>query len=111
MNGDGETTRDFTYVQNVVLANELSLFTKKNSSLNEIYNIACGERISLNEILKMLKEHLKAEINVVYREFREGDIKHSLAAITKIKEGLGYKPVVYFSEGLSKTYNWINDDK
>jgi UDP-N-acetylglucosamine 4-epimerase len=111
VNGDGETTRDFTFVQNVVLANELSLFTEKNSSLNEIYNIACGERISLNEILKILKKHVEAEINVVYREFREGDIKHSLAEITKIKEGLGYKPVVYFSEGLSKTFNWISHDK
>lgn len=111
VNGDGETTRDFTFVQNVVLANELSLFTEKNSSLNEIYNIACGERISLNEILKILKKHVEAEINVVYREFREGDIKHSLADITKIKERLGYKPVVYFSEGLSKTFNWISHDK
>lgn len=111
VNGDGETTRDFTYVQNVVLANELSLFTEKSSSLNEIYNIACGERISLNEILELLKEHIEAEINVVYREFREGDIKHSLAEITKIKEGLGYKPVAYFSEGLSKTFHWINHDK
>lgn len=111
INGDGETSRDFTYVENVVLANELALFTENSSALNEIYNTACGDQISLNEMAEMLQEISGKNIEPTYGPERPGDVKHSMADISKMERLLDYKPLVRFREGLEKTYEWYNSDK
>ena len=101
--GDGKTTRDFTYVENVILANDLSLFTNRDEALNQVYNTACGEEISLNEIVTFISEYLDIDIEVKYRPKRKGDIDHSLANIDKSSQRLGYKVVVPFYKGLEMT--------
>lgn len=101
--GDGKTTRDFTYVENVILANDLSLFTNRDEALNQVYNTACGEEISLNEIVTFIGEYLDIDIEVKYRPKRKGDIDHSLANIDKSSQRLGYKVVVPFYKGLEMT--------
>ncbi len=106
INGDGKTTRDFTYVSNVVHANELALFTKRKESLNQTYNIACNKSISLNDIIIELNKIFKKNITIEYGDERKGDVKYSLASISKAEKLLGYKPRVYFKEGLRKYINW-----
>ena len=103
--GDGKTSRDFTYVENAVQANILALFSEAEGD-NEIYNVACGEKITLNDIVKNLNVISNKEIKPRYSDFREGDVRHSLADIDKIKNKLGYEPKVNFKDGLSKVYNW-----
>ena len=107
INGDGETSRDFTYVDNVVIMNSLTLFTNSEESLNTIYNTACGARISLNQVVTELKKMSDNSPEVSYLEFRKGDVKHSLASVDKSKSLLGYKPRISFHEGLRKTYNYL----
>jgi len=104
INGDGETSRDFTYVDNAVLANDLALFTENREAINKIYNVACGDQFSLNEIVAMLTKITGKKILPEYRPERKGDIKHSRASIEKIEKYLGYKVSVRFFEGLEKTY-------
>lgn len=106
INGDGETSRDFTYVGNAVQANIKSIFTNEKKALNEIYNVACGEQTTLNDMASLLKEISGNEIEVKYGPERPGDVKHSKADISKISKLLGYKPEVKFSDGLRKVYNW-----
>lgn len=107
--GDGRTTRDFTYIENVVHANELAVFTQKSEALNQTYNIACGEMVSLVDIVKQLQEISDKALQPVFKAERQGDIKHSLADISKIKERLGYEPQRYFREGLALTYKYYED--
>jgi len=104
--GDGDTSRDFTYVANALHANDLALFTEDQNALNDIYNVACGDQISLNEMVKFLREISGKDINAVYNSERPGDVKHSKAEISKISEKLGYKPQVLFKEGLKNVYEW-----
>lgn len=107
INGDGETSRDFTYISNVVHANDLALFSENESALNQIYNVACGQNITLNQIvdhLKLLSNNYKLE--PIFCESRAGDIKHSKADISKITTLLNYNPKVNFSEGLQNTFEW-----
>ncbi|MFZ6024723.1 MAG: NAD-dependent epimerase/dehydratase family protein [Bacteroidota bacterium] len=104
INGDGETSRDFTYVDNAVLANDLALFTENREAINKIYNVACGDQVSLNEIVGMLTKITGKKIFPEYRPERKGDIKHSRASIERIEKYLGYKVSVRFFEGLEKTY-------
>lgn len=106
INGDGLTSRDFTYVENAVIANELAIFTKSEHALNQIYNVACNDRISLNEMVQTLSEITGKNIQPIYGPERSGDVKHSEADISKITDLLGYKPKVYFKEGLEKVYDW-----
>ena len=106
INGDGETSRDFTYVANVLQANDIALFNANENAINQIYNVACQDRISLNQMVDVLHKITGKSIQPEYGPHRAGDVKHSEADITKIKERLGYKPTIYFEEGLSKTYNW-----
>ncbi|NMM48057.1 SDR family oxidoreductase [Marinigracilibium pacificum] len=106
INGDGLTSRDFTFVDNAVQANILGLFTEKKEALNQIYNMACGEQASLNEMVEMLREITGKEIQATYGPERPGDVKHSKADISKIIDGLGYKPEVKFREGLERVFNW-----
>ena len=108
INGDGETSRDFTYVENVTCMNELSLFTESPEALNQTYNVGCGEKISLNEIVANLEALSGKKITKEYQDFRRGDVKHSLADISKAKSLLGYRPLVDFQVGLAKYYKYLN---
>ena len=110
INGDGKTSRDFTYVDNAVQANEKALFTEKSSALNQIYNIACGDRTTLNDMVNILENVSSRTLNVNYGPERPGDVKHSLADISKAKELLGYEPEVMFEEGLEKAYQYYLEE-
>ena len=106
INGDGEQSRDFTYVANAVKANLLALFTEKPEALHQVYNIACGERITINELFNNLKEIGSSDLVPTYGPTRAGDIKHSLADISKAKSLLGYEPIVSVRDGLKKVFGW-----
>jgi UDP-N-acetylglucosamine/UDP-N-acetylgalactosamine 4-epimerase len=106
INGDGINSRDFTYVDNAVQANMLALFTENTNALNQVYNVACGEQTSLNDLVGMLKTISGKSITAIYGPARAGDVLHSKADISKISQLLGYKPSVYFKEGLAKIYDW-----
>lgn len=110
INGDGEHSRDFTYVANAVQANDRALFTENDEALNEIYNVACNDRISLNEMVKALQEISGKDIQPIYGPERPGDVKHSEADISKITKALNYKPEIYFKEGLKNVYRWYSED-
>jgi len=105
INGDGETSRDFTFVDNAVQANLRALFSD-NVYQHEVFNVACGEQTSLNEMIAILNAISESELLPVYGPERQGDVKHSLASIDKIKTSLHYSPQVYFKEGLQKVYSW-----
>lgn len=102
--GDGEQSRDFTHVANVVEAN-LRAATASGGS-GGAYNIACGERATLNELVRYLNEILGTGIEPIYLQERAGDVKHSLADISAAKEAFGYVPVVGFREGLERVAGW-----
>ena len=99
--GDGEQSRDFTYIDNVVEANILA--AEATGVTGETYNVACGDRISLNHLLAELRSLIGSEIEAVHEEARRGDVPHSLADITRAREGLGYSPAVGLREGLRRT--------
>lgn len=104
--GDGEQSRDFTYIDNAVEANLLAC--KSNSvGKGEVINVACGERYSLNELVRALNEILGSTIEPVHEGARPGDVRHSLADITRAKELLGYTVKVDFKEGLRRTAEWF----
>lgn len=104
--GDGEQSRDFTFIENVVQANLLAARSEVNDG--RPVNIACGQRISLNELLRELETILSKKATPVYQPPRAGDVKHSLADIERAKEYLGFKPVVTSLEGLKKTVDWFS---
>jgi nucleoside-diphosphate-sugar epimerase len=104
--GDGEQSRDFTYIENVVQANLLAMSAEHLHG--EAINIACGKRISLNQLLNVLKEILGSKIFPLYQEPRKGDVKHSLADIRKGKEIVGYEPTVGVEIGLKKTAEFFS---
>ena len=105
INGDGSHSRDFTYVDNAVQANIRSIFTDNKEAVNQVYNIACGEQTSLNELFDGLRNEAGSEMQPVYGPERAGDVKHSLADISKAKKLLGYEPTISVGEGLKKTFN------
>jgi UDP-N-acetylglucosamine 4-epimerase len=107
INGDGEHSRDFTYVSNAVQANVLSLFTKEKQAVNQIYNIAFGQQTSLNQLFNYLKNISASKINPLHGPERQGDVKHSLADISKAKRLLQYAPDISVEEGLRKTFEWF----
>ena len=112
INGDGETTRDFCFVANAVQANLLAALTEEPKALNRVYNIAVGERISLNFLLQVLSGLVAqfhgdlAAANAVYRPFRAGDVRHSIADIALAREHLGYSPSHNVTSGLKQTLSW-----
>ena len=106
INGDGETSRDFTYVENAILLNELGLFTDNEEALNQVYNGACGDQISLNDMVRMLEGFAGKKIKVAYGPERRGDVKHSKANIAKAESLLGYSPRVRFEKGLKDVFVW-----
>jgi len=111
INGDGSASRDFTYVENAVLANELSLFTSNESVLHTIYNVACGERTTLNELVGIVKSISKNDLHTEYSDERPGDVRDSLASIRKIETNLGYSVTHNIHSGLELTYNYLKNLK
>jgi len=111
INGDGSHSRDFTYVDNAVQANILSLLTNNPDALNQVYNIACGYQTSLLELFNHLKAESGSLLEPVHGPERTGDVKHSLADISKARALLGYQPEVSVDEGLKKTFAWYKAEK
>lgn len=103
--GDGEQSRDFTYVQNVVNANLLAC--KAPDVAGETINIACGDQLSLNQLVAAIEKNLEAKAHKTYTQPRAGDVKHSRADITKARALLGYEPAIAFDEGLRETVTWL----
>jgi len=106
INGDGEQSRDFTFVANAVQANLKALFSENKEALNQVYNIACGERITVNELFFTLKEIANSDLDPNYGPSRAGDVKHSLADISKARKFLKYEPEVTVKDGLKQAYQW-----
>lgn len=107
--GDGEQSRDFTYVENVVDANLLVMEADADRIRPGLFNIAVGGRHSLNELLSILRELLGTEVQADYVEARAGDIKHSQADISRAREHLGYTPRISFREGLERTVRYMKE--
>lgn len=112
INGDGETSRDFCFVENAIQINLLAATTSNNDAINQVYNVALNERTSLNELHNMIKTILMSRRNYIkdipikYKDFRPGDVRHSQANIEKAQTLLGYDPKFKISSGLEKTMDW-----
>jgi UDP-glucose 4-epimerase len=106
--GDGEQSRDFTYVKNVVEANLLAC--KASGVAGQFFNVACGDRITVNSMLQQINKITGKDISPVYADARAGDIKHSQADIARAKERLSYEPRVSFEEGLRDTIEWYREN-
>lgn len=107
INGDGEQTRDFTYVENAVQINVKGMLSTNDEAKNKVYNVAVGENYSVNFLYSYIKNYLKSNIEPTHREPREGDIRNSLADISRAKNLLGYKPTTKFETGLVKTIEYF----
>ena len=112
INGDGNYSRDFTYIDNVIQANLLSLSTENIQSINTVYNVAYGDRNTLNDLMGYLKEYLSeydskiSQIKVIHGPNRAGDIPHSHASVQKAKDDLGYNPQFSLQQGLKEAVKW-----
>lgn len=107
INGDGEQTRDFTFVENAVQINIKGMLTDNVEALNKVYNVAVGERFSVNDLYSACANELGSDWKPVYREPRSGDIRDSLADISRASSLLGYKPTRRFEEGLKETIQYF----
>jgi UDP-N-acetylglucosamine/UDP-N-acetylgalactosamine 4-epimerase len=107
INGDGEQTRDFTYVQNAVQINVRGMLTDNPEALTKVYNVAVGENYSVNQLYNAVREYLDSDHPPVYREERQGDIRNSLADISLANNLLGYKPATKFMDGLKTTIDYF----
>jgi len=107
--GDGKQSRDYTYVDNVVLANILAAEAPAQSVAGKAFNVATGERFDLNEVVAALRSLTQYSGAVIHGAPRAGDVKHSLADITAAREAFGYRPVVEFREGLRRTVQWYRE--
>lgn len=111
INGDGETSRDFCFIENTVQANILAATTENDAAKNQVYNVAVGDRTTLNDLFNAIKTALNENgvtytKEPVYRDFRAGDVRHSQASIEKIKNLLGYKPKFVISQGIDQAMPW-----
>lgn len=112
INGDGSFSRDFTFVANVVQANQLAATVELPEAVNTVYNVACGERTSLNQLIDHLKRLLSqydpkvADVTIQYGPQRQGDVPHSLASVDKAKKLLGYHPHFKVGDGLKEAIHW-----
>lgn len=112
INGDGDFSRDFTYIDNVIQMNELAINTKNKNALNTVYNTAYGDRTTLKELVQLLKECLSlhdpkiANVEIIYGPARVGDIPHSMASIEKARINLGYEPKYSIQAGLNEAVSW-----
>lgn len=117
INGAGDYSRDFTYIDNVIQMNDLAITTSNSEALNTVYNTAVGERTTLNQLATYLKELLSeydntlSDIEIIHGPSRQGDIPHSLASIEKAKTLLNYIPTHNFREGLRETVRWYWENK
>ena len=116
INGDGETSRDFNFIENAVQANILAATTTDPDAKNQVYNVAVGGRTTLNTLFSALKEHLSTNgisytQEAVYRDFRAGDVRHSQADISKIQNALGYEPQFDIIQGIEKAMPWYVTNK
>ena len=112
INGDGTTSRDFCYIDNCVQANLLAATTESEEAVDQVYNVAFGERTSLNELFGLVRERVAvqypqaAQIEPTYRDFQPGDVRHSLADIGKARQLLGYEPAYSIAQGLDEAAAW-----
>ena len=112
INGDGETSRDFCFIDNCVQANLLAATTLNENALNQVYNIAFGQRTTLNTLYELIKKKVSElyplydDRKATYRDFRAGDVRHSLADISKARELIGYEPKFSVRDGLDKAAEW-----
>lgn len=112
INGDGETSRDFCYIENTVQANLLAATTSNEDAVNQVYNVAVGDRTSLNQLYFYLRDNLAErfahlrDAQPIYRNFREGDVRHSLADISKGRNLIGYRPTHKIGDGLKEAMDW-----
>jgi UDP-N-acetylglucosamine/UDP-N-acetylgalactosamine 4-epimerase len=116
INGDGSYSRDFTYIDNVVQANHLAAVTDNREALNQVYNVACGERTTLNELYESIRriagryDRTILQIPIVHGPARAGDIPHSMASVDKARRLLGYSPTHNVSAGLEEAVSWFWDN-
>lgn len=116
VNGDGETSRDFCFIENTVQINLLAATTANSDALGQVYNVAVGDRTTLNQLFESIRALLKprfphlTDFKPAYRDFRAGDVRHSLADISKAKNLLGYIPTHRISEGLKEAMDWYVND-
>ncbi|MDG1715030.1 SDR family oxidoreductase [Lacinutrix sp.] len=108
INGDGEQTRDFTFIENVVQANIKALLS--NQIQHNVYNVAVGERISINNLWNTIKKLTESQTDIIYRDQRQGDVRDSLANIDKAKKEINYIPKFKLQEGLEKALNWYKNN-
>ena len=112
INGDGETSRDFCYIENTVQMNLLAAMTDNDEATDHVYNVALNDRTSLNQLFQMIEDRLIQRIEGLtkkeptYRDFRAGDVRHSLADISKAQQLLGYQPSHVISDGLDEAMDW-----
>jgi len=106
--GDGEQSRDFTYIDNVVQANLLA--AKVPETQGQTVNIACGKAVTVNQIIDMINKTLGKNIKPIFTDSRQGDVKHSLADITLAEKTIDFKPVISFEDGLAKAIDWYRDN-
>lgn len=109
INGDGEQSRDFTFVLNAVEANIRAMFTATPEATGKVYNIAFGERTTINQLFADLKSLTNSAIEATHQDPRPGDVRHSLADISQAKQYLGYSPATDIKTGLELTLNWFRD--
>ena len=109
IHGDGLQTRDFTFVANAVQANILALFTERQEALNQVYNIAGGEEISILNLYESLRQLGGFNLQPQFAPTRQGDVRHSVADISKARDLLGYEPVSNFQEGLHRVWQWFSE--
>lgn len=109
INGDGEQTRDFTFVENAVQVNVRGMLTQNSEAFNKVYNVACGSNFSVNDLYMRIKNYLDSDWQPIHREAREGDIRNSLADISLAKSLLGYEPLTRFEEGLEMTIAYFEN--
>ena len=107
INGDGEQSRDFTFVANAVEANIRGMFSSVSGATGKVYNIAFGERRTVNQLFSTLKELAVSDVQPTYREPRPGDVRHSLADISEARQFLGYQPRYDIQQGLNVTFEWF----
>jgi UDP-N-acetylglucosamine/UDP-N-acetylgalactosamine 4-epimerase len=107
INGDGEQTRDFTFVENAVQVNIKGMLTENKQAFNKVYNVAVGENFSVNYMYEAIRKYLGSDQKAIHREPREGDIRNSLADISLAKSLLGYTPTTKFEDGLKKTIEFF----
>jgi UDP-N-acetylglucosamine 4-epimerase len=107
VNGDGEQSRDFTYVDNAVQANIRAMFAQTKGATGQVYNVACGERFTINQLFYAIRDLVGGNVEPTYRESRNGDVRDSLADISKAKAYLGYEPQMTMQEGMQPTLEWF----